>query len=1104
MDNYLYFNIYSVPVILACLVTALLGFWAWDKGNKQGQKYFSFLMIASFLYSFFYLMELSTEEKSLMILFLKFQYAGSNFVAPFLLLFALKYSDNEFRMRRWQYILLFGIPFLFLVLTFTNEYHFMFNEDLVKVYNGVFFTLVTTKGVFYWIIQSYTILLTIVAIFFLLKMYVLVPRIYYKQITLMCSAIIISWIIYFLYLLDFSPYNLDLIPFAFAFSGVLIYIGFVKYGLFEIVPIAYKSLFDNLSHGVFVFDKNDNLITMNKGAGRMLNLYSNKIGRSLGEMMNIWPELGTIFGKEREEKSGEFFYEIDGRSVWFNVRSSYIEKSNIKKGFILIFTEITNEKIYQLDLMESRASAKMNELRLRTIIENAGDIFLIINSDLFLTYCSPNVEELLGYKTEELVGAPINKIIGRSQYTFTERLRTLFQSVQKTDSLDFLLHHLEKGDVWYSANLAPISFTDDVPDSVLIIARNITKQKKIEEDITLLSEEYEKVFNGTQYAMFLIEVVNGKDFFFVRNNETHQRLTGLSLEDFRGKTPEELLGNEVGASLLKNYKRCLELNTAITYEEEIALPGNTMIWSTTLTPVVKAGNKQYIVGTSIDITYKIDAQNAVIASENKFRSLVENASDIIFSLDLEGRFTYISPKSKNSLGYEPSDFLNKPFTLLIHPGDSHVNERALSQLIKEGKSVRNITCRILQSDGRYKWHITSASPLIDNRTGEVSIFGVTRDISEIKLAEQALRRSEHQAKKLAQQYETILNNQSVFIVKTDVKGYYTYVNQYFIDQFGEGENLLNTSALEFIIPEDIDACLTVVRECFRQPEIPHPVVLRKRCKDGSLKGGKWELKGILNEMNKVAEILCVGFDITDQLDSLKRMEHLLEVTSDQNQKLRSFTYIISHNIRSHSANLSGLAEMIMESDVEEERTSLLKLLKSSADQLDETLVNLNEVISINENVGKLKTRINIIERIDKTLDILHGEIEKNKVEIVKKLPEDPYFYTIPSYIDSTLLNLISNAIKYRSLVRQPKIIISVNRIEDRIELIFEDNGRGLDLEKYGKKLFGMYKTFHGNEDAKGLGLFITKAQIEAMGGNISVVSEVKKGSVFKIVLNAKG
>ncbi len=1103
MDKYLYFNVYSIPVIVACIATAILGYWAWNKGNKQGQKYFSYLMISSFIYSFFYLMELSTDHKELMITFLKFQYLGSHFVAPFLLLFILKYSDNDWQLKRWQFLSLYSLPIILLIAVFTNEYHFSFYESWDTEFNGLFLTLITEKGILYWIIQFYTLSLTIVAIFFLIKMYSQVPRMYYKQINMMFSAIIISWGIYFLYMIDFAPYNLDIIPFAFAFSGILIYIGFVKYGFFEIVPIAYKSLFDNLSNGVMVFDAGKVLITTNKGIMKMLGLNKDFHGKNHKEIIKHIPELKSILEDKINQRLEEICFHSNGDKLWFTVNLTFIEKSYHKKGFLLIFNEITREKTFQQDLIDSRANAKLNELRLRTIIDNAGDLFLTIDTNLNLTYCSTNSKDLIGYDHEYLLGKNINLLIDSEQKLFYEKLEAAIKSSLKSNSIDFEIKTAVGEPIWFSANLAPISFMESSPDSILMIARNIAKQKKIESDIYALSDEYEKVFNGTQDAMFLIEIADDDEFRFVRNNETHQRLTGLSLDNFRGKTPVELLGEDVGNALIQNYKRCVLLNETINYEEKIVLPAATRIWSTTLTPVTKADNKSYIVGSSLDITYRVDAQNAVIASENKFRSLVENASDIIFSLDLQGRFTYISPNSKAILGYNPEEYLYKPFYLLLHPDDGHINLQALTDLISSGKGMRNITYRIRQSDGKYKWHITSASPLVDNITGEVSIFGVTRDISEIKAAERALRKSEKQAKDLARQYETILNNQSVYIVKTDSKGNFTYVNQYFIDELGEGEELIGKHSLDYILPEDLEVCMETIKKCFKQPGIPHPVVLRKAGPVRRIRGGKWELKGIVNEDDEIEEILCVGFDITDQLESLKRLERLLEVTSDQNQKLRSFTYIISHNIRSHSANLSGLADLILDSNDEDEKSHLLTLLKSSADQLDETLVNLNEIISINENVGKLKSLINIEDRINKTLEILHGEVEKNKVTIIKQIPENPFFYSIPSYIDSALLNMISNAIKYRSVDKKPEVKILVSRIEDKIELVFQDNGRGLDLKKYGKKLFGMYKTFHGNEDAKGLGLFITKAQVEAMGGSITVESEVGKGSMFKIVLNAK-
>jgi light-regulated signal transduction histidine kinase (bacteriophytochrome) len=110
---------------------------------------------------------------------------------------------------------------------------------------------------------------------------------------------------------------------------------------------------------------------------------------------------------------------------------------------------------------------------------------------------------------------------------------------------------------------------------------------------------------------------------------------------------------------------------------------------------------------------------------------------------------------------------------------------------------------------------------------------------------------------------------------------------------------------------------------------------------------------------------------------------------------------------------------------------------------------------------------------------------------------------VPAYLDSILLNLFTNAIKYKSPKRKAFLEINYEINESQTIISFKDNGLGLDLKKNGHKLFGMYKTFHGNEDAKGIGLYITKNQIEAMDGKIEVESKLDCGSTFKIFINEK-
>lgn len=117
-----------------------------------------------------------------------------------------------------------------------------------------------------------------------------------------------------------------------------------------------------------------------------------------------------------------------------------------------------------------------------------------------------------------------------------------------------------------------------------------------------LTDEYEKVFNGTQDAMFLVEVKGNGDFMFLRNNLAHQQQTGISFTDIQGKTPRELLGHKLGEQMAANYKACLQKGAPLSYEETLNLPAGERTWATTLTPVYRSGKVNYLVGSSHDIT----------------------------------------------------------------------------------------------------------------------------------------------------------------------------------------------------------------------------------------------------------------------------------------------------------------------------------------------------------------------------------------------------------------------------------------------------------------------------------------------------------------------
>ena len=253
---------------------------------------------------------------------------------------------------------------------------------------------------------------------------------------------------------------------------------------------------------------------------------------------------------------------------------------------------------------------------------------------------------------------------------------------------------------------------------------------------------------------------------------------------------------------------------------------------------------------------------------------------------------------------------------------------------------------------------------------------------------------------------------------------------------------------------------------------------------------------------KAIKMTGTNWDITDRIEAEKKLQKLVEVTTDQNESLLNFAHIVSHNLRSHSANLSMLTGFLgKEQDIEEQK-NLIRMLSDASSSLNETILHLNEVVQVRADALEKMKFINLydtLENVQKNLSVLVQEKNvKYSIDIPKKLK----VRGIPAYLDSIFLNLITNSIKYSSPERSPKIKIKAQKIENKIKITFTDNGLGIDLDRHGDKLFGMYKTFHRNKDAKGIGLFITKNQMEAMNGKIEVASKVDEGTTFTLCFDA--
>ncbi|TSJ44461.1 PAS domain-containing sensor histidine kinase [Mucilaginibacter corticis] len=350
----------------------------------------------------------------------------------------------------------------------------------------------------------------------------------------------------------------------------------------------------------------------------------------------------------------------------------------------------------------------------------------------------------------------------------------------------------------------------------------------------------------------------------------------------------------------------------------------------------------------------------------------------------------------------------------------------------------------------------------------------------------------------AEQHEaSSINNRSLHIIKTDLQGHFTYLNRLFCETTGILEsNYIGKHYLELVLTEDRALCSKVFEECLKDPERVHTARLGKHTPLG-IAYTQWEFISLVDEMGNLKEVLCMGHDVTSLILRQETLENLVANTSRQNERLTEFTYIVSHNIRSHVANLSGIIDGIDQNDREDVSYSL-ELLKLSINALDSTIHYLNDIITIQAEKSLPLEKINLLREATKVCKLLQLPLAEAGAELRMQISETVILLTNPAYLESILLNLLTNALKYRDPARQLVIEMSLVIEGDCQVLRVKDNGLGIDLRRHGDRLFKMFGKFHGNDDARGVGLFIVKTQVEALGGEITVESEPGKGSIFNV------
>ncbi|MDO6597523.1 PAS domain-containing protein [Oceanihabitans sp. 2_MG-2023] len=258
-----------------------------------------------------------------------------------------------------------------------------------------------------------------------------------------------------------------------------------------------------------------------------------------------------------------------------------------------------------------------------------------------------------------------------------------------------------------------------------------------------------------------------------------------------------------------------------------------------------------------------------------------------------------------------------------------------------------------------------------------------------------------------------------------------------------------------------------------------------------------------DENGNHTRMIGTTIDISERKKQEAKLIEKNNIIKDQNTKLKNFALIVSHNLKSHTANFESLLSFHDETEDEDEKKDIINHLKTVNNSLSKTISNLNKIVNVSNSKNKSLQTINLNNIVKNTLELLAVKIISSNTIINNQIDSDLYLEFNLSYLESIIQNLLTNAIKYKHPERNPIINISSEKTNEHIIITFSDNGLGIDLDKFGDAIFGLYRTFHKNANSEGVGLYLIKSQIEAFNGTIDVTSTVNVGTTFNIKLPNK-
>lgn len=725
----------------------------------------------------------------------------------------------------------------------------------------------------------------------------------------------------------------------------------------------------------------------------------------------------------------------------------------------------------------------------------------VLDSDGAMLYCNQRWQEYTGLdhtspKGWDSLVHPDDWVQASERWEQARRTSTYYQS-------DYRLRGRNGQYRWFLSQARPVLADDGRVDKWFGTCTDIEDQKQTQQLLEAKDQQLQLILGSVPAC---IATLLGPEHHLTFLNQSFRALVGdeAHLGQPAAVALPGLANQELGKVLDAVY-RTGQVVTGTERAVTIGAAAAPRYFDFTAQPLLDAaGEPCGVLVFAVEVTervrahHRLDDLNQELRRQDALlRVMTESLPQITSITRPDGTVDYLSPQWFAYTG-QTIDDLPHCWRLALHPDDVEQAQQAFQHAVAHAAPF-SLEVRFRRHDGQYRWHLSRSVPSFTDDGQLQYLYGACVDVQDQRLLAEELRRSEQQFRFLAESIPAV-----VWTASPD--GTLDYLNSRWTHYTGVPvEQSLREGWANLLRPEDREA---VVAEFSRSIQEGISLNMESLVLDVRTGQHRWYLhraRPLRDEQGRIQR----WFGTTTDIDDYKRVQQRLEEKNAEltrtNQDLDSFVYAVSHDLKQPIHNMAGIFQELIRTAFfrDPDAMKLIAMFEKSLHQIDGTIHNLSELVRIqklrHEQPAEL---LDLTQLTQEVLLSIEEQVAGSRALVHLDFAAVPTLYFVRPHLQSVLYNLLSNALKYAAPSRRPRIRLRTLLLEGRPVLEVQDNGLGLDLQRFGGELFQLFRRFHDHVEGAGLGLYLVNRVVQNAGGHLTVDSTVGEGTTFRVFLPA--